>query len=312
MERLKPRALRPGDRIGVVAPSGPVRADRFEAGLAALSQLGFEVVIGLSVRLQRGYMAGPDEARLADLVHAWRDEAIAAIVCARGGYGVTRILPRFDFGLARRTPKLLVGFSDITALHLGLWRQAGLVSVHGPMVEADPQDPGTANFAALRAVLTSDRPLGEVRQPAGAPPLQTIVAGRTSGTLLGGNLTLVCGSLGTPWEVETDGAILLLEEVDEQPYAVDRMLHQLLAAGKLQRCAGFVFGESVGCEAGRGGGPSLTLREVLDDVFIPLGKPAIYGLAAGHGRHRLALPLGVRASLDATACRLVIEEAACV
>lgn len=309
-QRIRPRRVRPGEQIGVVAPAGVVRPDRLEAGLAELHRLGFRTLLGESVHAQRGYLAGTDAQRLADLEAMWRRPDVAAIVCARGGFGCTRIVARFDWELARRRPIPFVGFSDVTAFHLALWRHAGLVTFHGPMVEADPADPVDSNWRRLYAALTQPGPLGPIERPPDAPPVETIVPGTAEGVLLGGNLTLVCGSLGTPWQIDATGAILLLEDVDEQPYAIDRMLHQLKAAGVLDACAGVVFGESVGCLTGREGRPSLTLREVLDDVFLPLGKPVIYGLAAGHGRHRLTLPLGCRARLDAGSRLITIEEAA--
>lgn len=288
-----------------------VRIERLETGLAQLHRLGFRTALGASVHARRGYLAGPDEQRLADLEAMWARPDVSAIVCARGGFGCTRIVPRFDFALARRRPIPFVGFSDVTAFHLALWRHARVVTFHGPMVEADPDDPVDANWDGLLAALTSTAPLGRIAQPAGAPAVETIVPGTAAGRLLGGNLTLICGSLGTPWEIDTTGAILLLEDVDEPPYAMDRMLHQLKAAGKLDACAGIVFGESVGCLTGRPGRPSLTLREVLGDVLTPLGKPAVYGVAAGHGRFRLTLPLGCRVRLDADAGAITVEEAAC-
>ncbi len=224
-----------------------------------------------------------------------------------------RLLNRIDWNLIRQNPKFFCGFSDITALHLALQREAGLVTFHGPMVAAF----GGAeryNAAGLRRALQETGPLGEVPWPdpaeAGAPRPRTIRPGVAEGRLTGGNLTLIVSLLGTPWEPDFTGRIVLLEDVDEAPYRMDRMLVQLLLAGKLQRAAGILIGDSPTCVQEPPDRPSLTLPEVLEELLGPLGIPVLYGFPCGHGPHRATLPLGVRARLDAEAAALTILEPA--
>jgi muramoyltetrapeptide carboxypeptidase len=238
---------------------------------------------------------------------------VEAIFCARGGYGTPRLLSLLDYDLIRENPKILLGYSDVTALHLAIQRQTGLVTFHGPMVESDPQV-GFVDYnwlGVLRAI-AAPSPLGLVENPPAGPALRVIRGGRAQGPLVGGNLSLICATMGTPYEIDTRGKILFLEDVGEAPYRMDRMLNQLLLAGKLQAASGIVIGESVGCEQAPGDRPSLTLYEVLADLLSSLGKPVLYGLAIGHGFYKATLPLGVEAVLDATAGHLEVIEPAVV
>jgi len=305
--------VRPGATIGVVAPAGPVAREDLQAGLKRLQEWGYRTVVGEAVPDRRGYLAGSDARRAADFNRMWADPAVDAIICARGGYGTMRILNLLDWDLIRQNPKFFCGFSDITALHLALEREAGLVTFHGPMVAAF----GGAeayNGAGLRRALQETGPLGEVPWPdpaeEGAPRPLTIRPGVAEGRLIGGNLTLIVSLLGTRWEPDFSGRIVVLEDVDEAPYRVDRMLVQLLLAGKLQRAAGIVFGDSPTCLKGPPDRPSLALQEVLTELLGPLGIPVLYGFPCGHGPHRATLPLGVRARLDAEGGTLTILESA--
>jgi len=310
---VKPRPVRPGATIGVVAPAGPVPADRLEAGLKRLHEWGYRTVVGDAVLARRGYLAGTDAERATDFHRVWGDPRVDAVICARGGYGAMRILDRIDWEMIRRNPKFFCGFSDITTLHLAMAREAGLVTFHGPMVAAFGEAEGY-NAAGLRWALQEPGPLGEVPWPdpgeEGAPRPLTIRPGVAEGRLMGGNLSLIVSLLGTRWEPDFTGCIVLLEDVDEAPYRVDRMLTQLLLAGKLQRAAGVLFGDSPTCLQGPPDRPSLTLMEVLEDRLGPLGIPVLYGFPCGHGPHRATLPLGVRARLDAAVGALTILEPA--
>lgn len=287
-----PVAVPAGGVVGVCAPAGRVRPDRFAAGLAALRGAGFHLVVGRHVfatHPRLPYLAGDDDERLADLQALLDDPGVDAVVAARGGYGVTRLLARLDLSALRRHPKPVVGFSDLTALHLALAR-AHLVSFHGPMIEADPAvGPADADVERLIRALTDPRPLPAIEGG------QTLIPGVASGRLVGGNLSLIAATLGTPWEVRTVGAVVLLEDVDEPAYRLDRLLTQLLAAGKLQAAAAVAAGEFAGCEAA---------EVVLRDRLAGIGVPCVFGLPFGHGRARPVLPLGVEARLDAGAGRL--------
>ncbi|MBP2019204.1 muramoyltetrapeptide carboxypeptidase [Symbiobacterium terraclitae] len=309
----RPRPVRPGATIGVVAPSGPVPAEQLEAGLKRLHAWGYRTVVGDAVLARRGYLAGTDDRRAEDFNRVWANPAVEAVLCARGGYGAMRILDGIDWERVRRQPKFFCGFSDITVFHLAMAREAGLVTFHGPMVAAF----GGAeayNAAGLRRALQEPGPLGEIPWPdpgeEGAPCPLTIRPGVAEGRLAGGNLTLIASLMGTRWEPDFTGCIVLLEDLDEAPYRVDRMLTQLLLAGKLQRAAGILFGDSPTCLQGPPDRPSLTLFEVLEDLLAPLGIPVLYGFPCGHGPHRATLPLGVRARLDAEGAVLTILESA--
>lgn len=310
----KARALRPGDLVGVVAPSGPVPDEALAAGVKLLEGWGFRVHVAPSVLARRGYLAGSDEARARDFNDLWANPDVAGILCARGGYGAMRILDRIDWSMVRERPKFFCGFSDITALHLALEQRAGLVTFHGPMVAAFGA--GEAyNEAELRRAITERRPLGTIPWPEageGAPVPLTVRPGVAEGRLIGGNLTLLCALMGTPWEPNLAGRLLMIEEVDEAPYRVDRMLQQLLLAGKLQQVKGVIFGDSPSCLRGPEGKPSLSLLEVLEDLLGPLGVPVLYGFPSGHTGYRATLPLGVEARLDARGGSLTFLESALV
>jgi muramoyltetrapeptide carboxypeptidase len=306
---IKARALCPGDTIAVIAPSSPVDPADLAAGLAVLEGWGFETRVAPSTRASRGYLAGEsDRARADDLLAAFVDPSIAGVICARGGYGATRLLDKIDWTIVAAHPKFFAGFSDVTSLHLALAR-LGWVTFHAPMVAAG-LDRLPYNGEGLRRAMTSTEPLDHVPLPPDGPKLLTVVGGVARGPLVGGNLSLLGATIGTPWEVDTRDSVVLLEDVGEAPYRMDRLLTQLLQAGKLRDAAGILFGDSPTCEQGLKDRPSLTLFEVLEDLLVPLGLPLLYGFPCGHGAHRATLPLGVTVELDATRGSLTVLEAA--
>ncbi|HVP29488.1 MAG TPA: LD-carboxypeptidase [Myxococcota bacterium] len=296
---VRPRAVPPGGTLGLVAPAGPFDAARLEAGEALLHAAGFRTVRAPGLLDRRGYLAGDDAARAAALMALVDDPTVDAIVCVRGGYGCHRIVTRLDAARVRAAAKPLVGYSDVTTLLLWQRRCAGLVAFHGPMLErGGAQEPSV--LAALAAALTGGGPEEVVLtgEPAGG--------GVASGPLVGGSLTTLVASLGTPWEIDTTGAILLLEEVNEFPYRIDRLLQQLLAAGKLDAAAGFGVGHLVDCVHTRY--PEPTARDVVLEILAPLGKPLVVDLPFGHGEGNLPWPVGVGGRLDAGSGELVILE----
>jgi len=302
------RAVRRGDTLAIVAPASPVDGESLEEGLEVLRGLGFQLRIGPGVLNGRGYLAGgSDQERANRLTEAFADPSVAGILCARGGYGAMRLLDRIDWSVVRRNPKFFGGFSDITALHLAM-NQQGLITFHAPMVGAGLAEP--ENAAMLYRVMTSSTPLGQLTRPLGGPEILSLVRGRATGRLVGGNLTLISASLGTPWEIDTKGKIVLLEEVHELPYGVDRLLVHLLLAGKLADAAGIIFGDSPTCLNRADGKPSLTLYEIIEDLLIPLGIPLIYGYPCGHSRYRWTLPLNALVALDADEQTLTVLEPA--
>lgn len=306
----KVRMLRPGDTIGVVSPSSRPEPEKLKTGLAYLESRGYQIRLGKHVLDSRAYLAGRDEDRAADMNEMFQRQDVAAVLCAQGGYGSLRTLRYLDWDAIRANPKIFLGYSDITGFHCAFRREAGFVTFHGPMVAHEmcgEFTPYTADYF-WRAVASAE-PVGEITNPPDGPPVQVITEGTATGELAGGNLSLLAALMGTPYEIDTRGKILVLEDVSEAPYRFDRMLMHLLHAGKLQAAAGIVIGESVDCVPSDPASPTLSLEEIFADLIRPLRIPAIYGLCCGHGRHKATLPLGARATLAAGAKKLVLLEA---
>ena len=297
--RRRPPALRPGARIALVAPAGPVREERLATALEHCARFSFEAVPGSAIRQRTGYLAGDDAERLADLQRALDDPAIDAIWALRGGYGTMRLLPRLRLP---PVPKAYIGFSDNTALHLWLDR-AGMVSFHAPHPGAD--FPPLA-MDCFRRVLLRPEPAGILPQ-APETPVRTLVGGRAEGTLVGGNLALVAALCGTPWQPDARGRILFLEDVGEAPYRLDRLLRQLELSGVLGNVAGLALGQFTECDGDPGDPGAIAL---LEEAAVRAGVPAVLGLPIGHVPDNWTLPLGVRAHLDADAGTLALLEAA--
>jgi muramoyltetrapeptide carboxypeptidase len=288
-----PQRLRSGDRVAVVAPSGRVDGARLQIGLEHLRSWGLEVDVMPSVlagheRFQ--YLAADDKARAEDLRNAWLDPQYAAVFCARGGYGVQRMLEYVDFDELVAVPKWFLGFSDITALHEPL-NARGLVTLHGPMAAAVEQLENEVGRERLRALLFEPASVTDLLAPHGA---RTVLGGVAEGRLWGGNLALLASSVGTPTYAPPAG-VVVLEEVDEAGYRVDRMLTQLLRAGWFDEVTGLVIGDFSGVQD-----PVDVVRERLE----PLGVPMVEGAAIGHESLNLAVPLGLPVRLDATAATL--------
>ena len=295
-------ALPPGSLIGVIAPAGPVEPERLAQVPALYESFGYRCRIYPGCALGDGYLAGPDEARLADLHQALADDEVQAIHSIRGGYGCMRLLDRIDAALVRRSRKLLIGYSDITALH-ALWFREGLPSLHAPMAASDLLMRGhEADRDALFALLQGGLRAGDVLAPA-LDPAGLRAPGQAEGPLVGGNLSLIAALLGTPWAWDVRGAILFLEDVSEDRYRVDRMLTQLRLAGVLDAAAGFVIGSFTKSES-----PQTLLGELLLPLCRRQGKPLLGGWPTGHGTPNRPLPLGLRVRLDADARRLVLGE----
>jgi muramoyltetrapeptide carboxypeptidase len=293
---VKPLRLKQGDRIGVLAPAGPVEKEELQAGIGALESFGFPVVLSSCALSREGYLAGGDELRLRDLHAMFQDEGVKAILCARGGYGVLRLFERMDFDLIRKHPKILVGYSDITALLLAVYKKANLVTVHGPVLRDLVKNRGE-NLKSLIRLLTS-------REPAafrfgGAKALRT---GSAEGRLMGGNLTVLTHLLGTPFMPSPKGALLFIEEKGEAPYRIDRMLTHLRLSGFLGKCEGVMIGAFEDC--GEPGAVEALVEERLSDLRVPV----MTGLPVGHGEENIALPIGVKAVLDATEMTLSLSE----
>jgi muramoyltetrapeptide carboxypeptidase len=289
-----PSPLAPGRRIQAIAPSGPFDPDAFSRGLARL-RARYDVRHAPDVLDRAGFLAGSDERRLAELLRAIEDDAVHAIVAARGGYGATRILDRVPPDLVARHPKLLVGFSDVTALH-AVWARAGVRSLHASMVAFLGDTPEARFERWVRAV--------EGAPPAPLVGLAAIAPGRARGPLLGGNLAVLTSLFGTPHALPLDGAVLFLEDTDERPYRVDRMLTTWRQAGALSRVAGIALGAFTRCDPGTDG---VRVEAVLRERLRDLGVPVVEGVPAGHVDDNLELSLGATVVLDADAGTLAFE-----
>jgi len=305
---LRPPALCAGDEVRLVSPAGPTQPERVARGIELLTHWGLRPSVGRHAYAQQGYLAGPDRDRLADLNEAFADPSVRGVVCTRGGYGSQRIVDGIDMDAVRADPKVVVGFSDITALQLALWRGARLATVHGPGAAwLDERTGPEAAESLRRAVMGTDPAVIKAREDEETFPVRRPGAspGPVTGVLLGGNLCLLCATVGTPDLPDLTGAILLIEEVGEPPYKVDRMLVHLRRAGVLNGLAGVAVGQFTDCADVW----PTSIVDVLDEYLSPLGVPVLGGLPIGHGRDQLSVGLGVPATLDVTGGTLTVEAA---
>ncbi|GLZ75733.1 peptidase S66 [Actinorhabdospora filicis] len=303
----RPLALRPGDVVRVVTPSGPPQPERLADGLALLASWGLDAQVTPSVYERHGYLAGTDAARLAEFDAALRDPSVRAVFCARGGYGVTRIIDGVDWAALRADPKPVVGYSDITALHMAGFGRAGVAGVHGPVLASfhTPEDAGGPVAESLRAALFTDDPV--VVRTAEYEPTGRLTSGSASATgpLLGGNLSLIVDAVGTRTALDYAGAILLIEEINEDPYRVDRALTQLRRAGALDGLAGVALGNFTDCADEW----DVDVVDVVGEALSGLGVPVVGGLPIGHGVRQETVPYGTTATVDPVAGTLTVEAA---
>lgn len=295
---IKPKALKKGDTIGVVAPSSPVDKDKADRAAEALEKLGFKAVLGESCYGNYSYLSGSDELRAGDINSMFKDKNIDGIFCMRGGYGSLRILDMLDYGMIKKNPKVFAGYSDITAIHNALWKKCGLVTFHGPMVASSMID-GFEEYSRemFMKAITSSNPLGPIANPGNGEGIKCLVPGKAEGRIVGGNLTLISLTLGTPYEIDTKDKLLFLEDVGEATYRIDGTLSHLKLAGKLNECSGIILGSFKNCNPQNE--RDLSLMEVISDIIGPLNKPVVYNLLAGHSSINVTLPLGVYGRIDA-------------
>lgn len=316
---VKPRALKAGDTVGLITPATYVSdPDSLATAERTLRYFKLEPKFGRNVRKRIGYLGGSIEERLEDLHSMFADKEVQGVFCIRGGYGSGQLLDRIDYGVIRSNPKVFLGYSDITALHAAIHKRTGLVTFHGPVTLSAFSDYTIEHF---RKALFETKPIGALGNPPESNTLRprhttrVIRPGKGRGRLIGGNLSLIAATMGTPYEIDTRGKILFLEDVGEQPYSIDRMLTQLRLAGKLNSAAGIVFGECSDCvprEFQPSFASTLSLGEVLDNILGGLKIPVLSGLTIGHTSDQLTLPLGVMATLNADRGELIVEEAGVV
>ncbi|WP_150450839.1 S66 peptidase family protein [Arenibacter lacus] len=312
---VKPRALKRGDTIGLIAPGFAIPPNILEQAKDTLRTMGFIPFHTDRILGNHGYFSNTDEERAADLNEIFANPKVAGILCARGGYGCTRIMNMIDFDLIRKNPKVFIGFSDITALLNAMYQKTGLITFHGPVGSTITDDYSIAQLEKVVMDTRSKQPLVNKNYP-DKPEFKkpeyeryTICPGKAKGKLLGGSLTLVSALVGTPDEIDFTDAIVCLEEIEEAPYRIDRMLTQLMQSKTLHKAAGVALGVFKGCD--RTPGPTtFTLKEVILDRIAALNIPAVYGLSFGHIDHNFTIPIGIKASLDAENKKLTLLESA--
>lgn len=305
--RIRPPTLVRGDLVAFVAPSRPVAPESLATATHILESWGLSATTRWLVPGGRGYLAGPDDdARALAIENALCDPHVKAVWCARGGYGAGRLLTKIDWARVRATgqAKWFIGYSDVTALHLGIAHELNWVTLHGPVAALLDVDGPSVTTAGLRGALTSSRAPGRLPVPGvaeGWDPLTAVIReGSASGPLTGGNLALVASLVGTTWAMVGAEHVVMLEDVSEAPYRIDRMLLQLRQSGALDGCRAVVFGSSPTCERAPDDRPSLDLLEVIDGLLGDLGVPVIYGWPIGHTSHQWTLPLGCGVTVEAS------------
>ncbi|MFD3158640.1 LD-carboxypeptidase [Haloimpatiens sp. FM7330] len=293
--------LKKGSSIGIITPSSPLDKKLIEGNINILKNLGFKVKLGTHIYENLGYLAGSDVDRANDLMNMFCDKTIDMILCARGGYGSMRILPLIDWSVIKYNPKIFVGFSDITCLLNEINKRCNLITFHGPMLTSNFEDKYT--FKSLFNTLQSG--LNEYTVGSLNLCLRDQKKMITEGYLVGGNLSLICSTLGTPYEIDTKNKILFIEDIDEPPYKIDRMLTQLLISNKLQQCRGFIIGHFTNCYSSSDS-ISISLEQVFRDRLLFLNKPTIMNFCCGHDYPNLTLPIGAKVKLDCINNKIVI------
>jgi muramoyltetrapeptide carboxypeptidase len=289
---IRPPALRKGDKVGLLAPASSFSRGDFLSGCDRLRTMGYEPVYAQDIFDRDIYFAGTPERRTREFHELWQREGVAALICVRGGYGSNYLLEKLDYNLMAARPKILIGCSDITSLLTAINDRTGLVTFHGPMVAKDIAGE-TLDLSSWNNSLQ-----GAANWNVPTAGVEVLRAGKAEGRLYGGCLSMLVASLGTPFEVHTEGTILFIEDIAEKPFRIDRMLMQLHLAGKLEQVRGFVFGEMLDCLPPKG--ETYTLQQVIMRVLAPYNVPIVYGLKSGHvTKGNITLPIGVRAELAA-------------
>ena len=314
---IKPKKLKIGDTIGLVSPGGFISEQQLEESKINISSLGFSVVAAKNILKRFGYFAGTDKERADDLHEMFRNKKIDGIVCVRGGYGCARVLDFLDFNLIRHNPKMLIGYSDITALLYGIFSQTGLTGFHGPVATSTFNEFSVNNFKNVLMNPQRQISLHSAVEDAAKSEYKpfAIRSGKAKGKLVGGNLSIVASLIGTKYDVDTKGKIIFLEEVGEEPYRVDRMLTQMIQAGKFKHASGVALGIFTKCESKpdeSGIANSFSISEVLRERLFQLGIPVLYGLSFGHVVNKFTLPFGINVELDVDNQMLTLLEKAVV
>jgi muramoyltetrapeptide carboxypeptidase len=300
---VRPPILRAGDTVGIVTLGSPRDSSTISSRIKTLEDMGFKVIVGKYVYSSSGFLAATSEQRASDLMDMFTNPEVRAIIPTRGGVGVADILPYLDYNTINRNPKIITGYSDITVLLNVLYMLANLITLHSLLLIDFRETTPAYNFDQFftaTSTLTSPRPL---ENPPGMPLISRI-PGNVTGTIVGGNLTSFVDTLGTPFEINTKGNILLIEETHESVSRVYRLITHMIRAGKIDDCAGIIMGECTNCEESYG----TAYEDLINEVIVPLGKPLMTSLASGHGYYKMAIPIGAVANLDTVNNTLTVLE----
>lgn len=314
MDILKPKRIKQGDTIGIVSPSsGLWQRSELWRSIEQFEKWGYKVKVGDHAYKNNFYLAGTDEERASDLMHFFKDDSVDAIICSQGGYGASRLLNLLDYEVIRKNPKIFMGYSDVTALHLAIYKHSGLMTFHGPSASSA----GTEYMTEIREkymfkALTGTEPIGIIEAK---DYLVKINPGIVTAPIIGGNLTLIASTLGTPYEIDTKGKILFFEELDTEPWVIDHMMTHLKNAGKFEDALGFLIGDSSSCEPFKmnpGFPNQMSMEDVIFDILAPYKKPILMGLEIGHTKNLATLPMGILSKLDTVKGAFEILETATV
>lgn len=316
-EFIKPNMIKPGDTIGLITPGTSVTdPDEIAKAIEIVDFLGLKYKLGENVKSGSGYKSRSIEERIEDIHSMFADPDIKGVFCIRGGYGSIQILDYIDYNLIRNNPKVFLGYSDITALHLAINKFSGLITFHGPVMTSAFTE---FTMNSLRQTIMNNQVIGKISNPPNiinfrkVHPLRTIKNGIAEGRLIGGNLSLISSLMGTKYEINTKDSILFLEDVGEEPFRIDRMLSQLKIAGKFREANGIIFGECSGCNFDKLNSSRVwdyTLGEILDQIFSDINIPVLFGLTIGHTSNQITLPIGLNAILDADVGSITVNESA--
>ncbi|NOX64769.1 MAG: LD-carboxypeptidase [Chlorobi bacterium] len=314
MKMIKPKRLKKGDVIGVISPaSSPSDLEKIEKGVNYLEGLGYRVEVGKNVGKINGYLAGTDSERLEDLHSMFKNKNVNAIFNVRGGYGSGRLLDKINFGLIKRNPKIFVGYSDITALQMAFLKKTGLVTFAGPMVAVDFSSDKVDPFMEENfwKIITNNKKIGKINNPNGEK-FYTLTKGRGEGNLIGGNLALLISLMGTDYQPDFKDAVLLIEDIGEDPYRIDRMFYQLKYVKVFNKVKGIILGRFVDCYIKDKSQPSLSLNDVISDYLEGLKVPVIYNVKHGHIKENLTIPWGLKTKINTSRCFIEITESAVI
>ena len=288
---IEPKKLLKGDTVSLIATSSSVEKEQVHSAINFLESFGFNVLVGESCYSSYGFLSGYDYIRANDLNNAFSNKKVKGIFVIRGGYGAARILDLLDFKVIKKNPKIFLGFSDITILHTVLNQKCNLITYHGPMVGSVFYNDKVSLNSFEKNILNLDVTLNNKIENPSEQPFKTLKNGKVKGVLTGGNLSLICSTLGTNYEINTKNKILFLEEIEEEPYKIDRMLIQLIQSKKLSDCSGIILGSFKNCIANNPN-KSLSLENIFNELLVPLNKPILSNLSSGHCLPNITLPLG--------------------